>query len=205
MAQRCLLPDSALGSSFVAGWDLETKILEAVLMIRAVMGFLAVAGLALGGFGGYFIYLGGEVGSWPVTEGEVVTTRIRTELEVSGGTTVTKAARDRLRQHYPSITYRWTVDGESYTGSRYRLGATHEKFDTRAEAQAAARRFTPGTKVPVYYDPNSPSQAVLDPSATFVIYVPLLIGLLFLVTGALGLRYAEAIEQASAEKELASE
>ena len=168
-------------------------------MIKLFFAFLAVSGLAFALFGIYFITLGNKVGSWPSVEGQIVSVGIKTQLPGSTGPAYTKEQRDRLREYYPQIDYRWNINDIEYAGFRYRLGETHEKYDSRQEARAAAKKFKQGESISVYYDPEDPSQAVLDKTTTFSIYVPLIIGLLFLGTGALGLRYEEAISKAAME------
>lgn len=162
---------------------------------------LFLIGLAMAAFGIYFIVLGNEARSWPEVEGRVISTTIRIERDIAHGPKATRAQREQLRQYYPSVTYGWTVDGKSYTGSRYQLGTTHEKYRERADAKQAAARFPAGSAIPVYYDPGDPSQAVLDRSTSFAVYVPLTLGLFILGTAWAGLRRREALGQAFSAKD----
>ncbi len=163
--------------------------------LRFLLAAFCLLGLAMAGFGIYFIALGNAARSWPRVEGRVISTRIRIDYPTAG-TQGTRSQRQRLRQFYPSITYSWTVEGQSYTGSRYQLGTTHEKYDERQEAVKAAARFPAGAPIPVYYEPGNPSQAVLDPRTSAGVYVPLPLGLLILGLGWLGLRHRGALERA---------
>ncbi|MCB1058252.1 MAG: DUF3592 domain-containing protein [Acidobacteria bacterium] len=160
--------------------------------------FILVVGVAMMVFGIYFIVLGIEARSWPMVEGRVVSTTIRVETDVSSNTGATRAQRKRHHRYYPQVNYTWTVDGESYSGSRYTLGTTYEKFRERSDAREAAKQFPAGSAIPVYYDPKDPSQAVLDPSSSFAIYIPLLLGLFFAAASGLGLRFRKALEQTAA-------
>ena len=110
-------------------------------------------------------------------------------------TGTTGTSRNR---YYPEITYRWTVDGQSYEGDRYRLGETHEKYLEREAAVVAAGAFKNGMPIPVYYQVDHPSSAVLDPSLSVGVFVPLPLGLLFLASGWALLRFRPAIEKAMA-------
>ncbi len=156
---------------------------------------LAVIGLATTLFGIYFIALSRQAASWPSVTGHVVSTQVRTDhSQTDRG--LSAAERARTQRYYPDIHYRWSVDGQVYSGSRYRLGTSHEKFDSREQAEAAAARFPAQSTLPVYYDPRNPAQAVLDPGASVGVYAPLPLGLLFLGVGLLGLRYLPQLQQA---------
>ncbi len=162
---------------------------------------LAVLGLAFVIFGVYFIALGNQARGWPSVEGEVIATAVRTTRLQSHTSGVSREERERLRRYYPEITYRWTVDGVSYTGSRYRLGTTHEKFETRQEAAKAAAKFAAGKPLQVFYDPASPASAVLETAVSGGVYAPLPIGLVFLACGLLGWRYRRVIAANAANAE----
>lgn len=159
---------------------------------------LSVSGLAMLLFGIYFLFLGDEVGRWPSTEGEIVDTRIRIWSPVRA-TFEEQRLKGDITEYYPQVEYRWTVDGTAYEGKRYKLGTTHDKYRDRDQAQAAARRFVAGEPITVYYDPDAPSQAVIDPSKDwFALFVPSVLGLLFVGTGYPFYRWGPAIEKAAA-------
>ena len=169
-----------------------------IRFIPVFFGLLALLGLAFALFGIWFIALGNEARCWPSVEGKVISTSVRTDVMQSHSASASKESRERRRRYSPSFTYTWTVDGQTYTGSRYQLGTTHEKYKTREEATRAAAKLRGGTAVPVYYDPDDPASAVLDNSTSFGVYVPLPLGLLFLVSGVVGFRHRRAIEKGMA-------
>ena len=153
------------------------------------LSLVVLLGLSMAGFGVYFITLGNEARNWPAVEGEVISTRIFIDISIATTTGITESQRERERRYYPSVTYQWSVDGRVYTGSRYRLSDTYEKFKTRAAAVVAASRFKTGAPVRVYYDPAHPDQAVLETAVSAGVHVPLWLGLLIFVMGWLGFRY----------------
>ena len=102
------------------------------MLLKAGFLFLCLIGLALTGFGVYFIGLGYAARDWPEVEGQVASTFVRTETASSAET---RAQREASRRFYPEIRYGWSVAGERYSGSRYRLGTTHETYKTREEAE----------------------------------------------------------------------
>ena len=118
---------------------------------------------------------------------------------MAGSASRSREERERRRQYYPSIAYRWEVDGQTYSGSRYRLGTTHDKFNEREDAVAAAVKYRNGAPITVYYDPKNPSEAVLDNSLSVAVFAPLLLGFLFAPVGWLGLRHQDKLKAALAK------
>lgn len=155
---------------------------------------LSAVGIAMFLFGIYFVVLGDEVGGWPSAEGTIVETRIRIWSPVRA-TFEEQRLKGDITQYYPEIEYRWTVDGTTYEGDRYKLGTTHKKYDERDDARKAAQRFSAGERITVYYDPDAPDQAVLDPSKDwFALLAPSVLGLVFIGTGILLQRLGPAMQ-----------
>lgn len=175
------------------------------MFLKLLSAFLILAGLFFALFGVSFIFQGYAAEGWSRTEGEVVSVSV--EVDVSINNTAPNGTRrsSGVRRYYPSIAYTWTVDGERFEGSRYRLGETHEAFLDRGDALKAAQRFRNGESIPVYYSAERPDQAVLDPSLSVGVFVPLPIGLLLLVSGWGLLRSAPAIEEALRAQHAASQ
>jgi hypothetical protein len=67
------------------------------------------------------------------------------------------------------VRYEFTVDGvrreAGVIGYRGMLGTALE------DAETLVRKYRPGTKVSVWYDPSQPGRAVLEPGASMVSYV----------------------------------
>ncbi|MEM9553583.1 MAG: DUF3592 domain-containing protein [Acidobacteriota bacterium] len=68
----------------------------------------------------------------------------------------------------------------------------------RSDAVAAAIQYRNGMPITVYYDADDPAQAVLDPSLSVGVYVPLPLGLVFAGLGWALFRFGPAIERAAA-------
>lgn len=96
---------------------------------------------------------------------------------------------------YPEVAYTYAVNQREYNsqnlhgGSEYRL--------TRAGAAAEAARYPVGAEVEVYYDPEAPSDAILDRGLNrhyvFDVLLSLaVVGLAFLVTNVV---FAEAAKE----------
>lgn len=138
---------------------------------------LYLFGALLAGFGVYFYFLASAAESWPSVEGEVISTKVRMSVSRVGD------AAHRTYEYYPVIQYKYEVNGIEYAGERYQLGTTMEKFKEKKDATEMARGYPTGSKIPIYYDPNDPSGAVIEPSFSYSVFVPSLLGILFLLSG----------------------
>jgi hypothetical protein len=138
--------------------------------------------LGLGGWHIYEISRIVESQSWKKTTGLVVASTSEPGTLASFTT-------------YPQVTYAYSVDKYGYSsktlhwGSEYRL--------THAGAAAEAARYPLGAEVEVYYDPEAPSEAVLDRGVNrhylFDVLLSLaVVGLAFLVTNVV---FAEAAKE----------
>lgn len=85
--------------------------------------------------------------SWPSVPGTILTSEVES---VRGGKSTT---------HGLKVLYTWTVEGQRYEGTRYRLNAW--RSSDRGYAEGLVERFPAGVTVPVYYRPGQPSEAVL--------------------------------------------
>ncbi len=61
----------------------------------------------------------------------------------------------------PEVEYTYTVGGETYTSNTLAWDVT--EVSSRQHAQTQAARYTPKAPVTVYYDPEDPSRALLNP------------------------------------------
>lgn len=129
--------------------------------------FLPLCGLGVlvlfGGFGAYFLYeayRGRQQASasqgWPTAAGQVTAAQVRQLTNYSEhGSSVAYA---------PAVEYAYSVLGQPFTGDRITFGLdeTHAK---RAKAEEVLARYPVGGTVTVHYDPNNPSDAVLEQRA----------------------------------------
>ena len=71
-----------------------------------------------------------------------------------------------------ALVYEYEVGGRKYSGSRITLYDAPSSNRTQAESLLA--RYPVGSDHPVYYDPDKPEFAVLQPGATLWHYLPFL-------------------------------
>jgi hypothetical protein len=77
-----------------------------------------------------------------------------------------------------SIEYHYVVNGVAYTGAQ-QMGS----FIRQSSAQARAERYPVNSRVIVYFDPEQPANAVLEPGYTKVM-LAIAGGVVFLLLGA---------------------
>ncbi len=87
-----------------------------------------------------------DVAFWPTARGVVIDTGIRYDAAVFGDDFV------------PVVRFRYQVTGTSYESSRIWRYPTGVQ---KARARQIARRYAPGARVVVYYDPATPATGVL--------------------------------------------
>jgi hypothetical protein len=110
---------------------------------------------------------------WPSTQAEVLSSKV----EVS----TTSGGRDghTSTSYTPHITYRYTVSGKAYTGTR---GAFVYKASS-ANANAFCKRFPVGARVPAYYDSANPAEAVLVRDGYGMLWIFVAFGAVFASIG----------------------
>jgi hypothetical protein len=86
--------------------------------------------------------------AWPFVPGEVIESAVERH-GISGD------------QYSAVVRYRYRVGSKDYEGDRIRIGG--HRILTQAGAQARANKYSIGRRVRVYYDPQRPAHAVLEP------------------------------------------
>ncbi len=138
----------------------------ALLSLLSTIGVvLAVTGLIVLGFGMRRMGQASRRRKWPTTPGSIrsstTVARIAPALPQHGEDEEDAAARPPQTLHRPEVTYTYTVDGKTYTGTA--LGLDTVEVSNERMAREHAARYVPGAPVTVYYDPENPSRALLEP------------------------------------------
>lgn len=146
-----------------------------------VMGWvILVVGAALTAWGWFNLDQGRASRGWPTAEATIESSQVISRR--SSSTTGTRSGR----RYNPEIRFEFTVDGKPYTGDRVSFRDDH--YGKREPAAEIAARYPVGSTVTVYYPPENPAEAVLEPTYDWSTYIPPGIGLFFFVTGAFLLR-----------------
>ncbi len=105
---------------------------------------------------------------WPTVTGKILASRIDTAI-VDNSTTVEdeeSSGRRQLRQDEEvttaSVRYAYRVGDKDYQSTRLYIGRP-VFYGSSVVAAATAAKYLPDAQVPVYYNPDNPAQAVLEP------------------------------------------
>jgi hypothetical protein len=96
--------------------------------------------------------------SWPSVQGKIVSGVIREESY----TTETEKGDQTSTYYRPEFEFRYVVDNTTYTSSQ-RVFGDSPKYEKREKAQDDLKKYPKAGPVQVYYDPNDPSNGVLEP------------------------------------------
>lgn len=94
---------------------------------------------------------------------------------------VERSSGDNDPVYAADIRYDYTVGNQRYLGTRVGFGDLSSANSSAAEA--VLQRYIPGQQIPVYYDPDHPENAVLEPGFAPEIWLPIGVGAFFLLSG----------------------
>ena len=117
---------------------------------------------------------------WPVTSGVIRSVSMH-------GAPFNGPGADQ-NSYYSDIVYDYQVAGASYSGTRVTFGGLwliYNNGSNKSQVRAVLDRYPVGKQVSVYYDPNAPETAVLEPKITDRTWTPLVFSVLFLLWGTL--------------------
>lgn len=135
-----------------------------------------VIGAAFAFFGYRSYQLGKQSLDWPVAKGSVIQSEIRESLRTTGSGTNKRT----VTEHIPEVTYTYNVDGQSYQSSRITFGAVN-----KLNAGNTVARYPKDKPIEVFYNPQKPDQAVLEPGAEPTSNLVFMgIGVILLIAGA---------------------
>jgi len=109
---------------------------------------------------------------WPTASGQILSSMIHTitSTDNDGGTTTS---------YEPKVEYSYAVMGSPMNGSRIAFGAMGSDYKS---AQKILARYPVGAAVEVRYNPEKPTEAVLETSARGATLFTVL-GIIFMVVG----------------------
>jgi hypothetical protein len=94
-------------------------------------------------------------GSWPAVQGTVTESWIEEDATTEEDGTIS-------RRYAPKVSYRYTVMGMEYQGDRIAFGPGTS--GSRSSAEKVLARYPKGGAALVYYNPEKPTDAVLERS-----------------------------------------
>jgi len=95
-----------------------------------------------------------QVESWPTIPGVILSSELheRSSTDDDGTTSYT---------YQPVIEFSYKVMGLEYTSSQYRMGSRGTSYNHK-KAESIANRYPVGQRVDVRYNPEKPTEAVLE-------------------------------------------
>ncbi|HQO58006.1 MAG TPA: DUF3592 domain-containing protein [Candidatus Omnitrophota bacterium] len=116
--------------------------------------------------------------SWPTAQGVVVSSEVAAHRS--------RSRKGHHRTTYGAkVRYEYTVNGVQYSSDKISFG--EYRTHNRGPAQATADRYPPQVEVVVYYNPDKPEEAVLEPGKRGGIVIIFIVGGVFGAVGVLGL------------------
>ncbi|MBP7582560.1 MAG: DUF3592 domain-containing protein [Spirochaetes bacterium] len=135
-----------------------------------------VIGIGLLGLGYCFQKKAESILRWPGVTGKVIATKVvqsTTERSLRGND---GAAESKL-SYYPVIEYEYAVGGKKYRSDRLSLSVDQRSSPRYLEP--ILKKYSPGTAVVVFYNPDSPADAVLE-KANWLHWIFYVIGAIWL-------------------------
>jgi len=138
--------------------------------VSVVCGVFVLGGLGVAGYGIRIIHQARESASWVPTDGQITHSQM---VSNSGGEGTTYA---------PEVHYTYQVEGKEYNGTRIFIG--DNRYSSNGDyARNYIERYPVGKEVSVYFDPQQPGSAILEPGTSKKSYFPLALGLGFAAFG----------------------
>ncbi len=95
--------------------------------------------------------LGRASPQWPMAEAKILTATVAAKWHPTAGT-----------YYVPRVHDAYTVAGQQHVGDMICPGVEQFGYGGKTEAQTHVARYPVGTNVPVHYNPENPTQAVLE-------------------------------------------
>jgi Protein of unknown function (DUF3592) len=118
---------------------------------------------------------------WPSVSGTVTTSSV-VEEQIEDDGDNDNSTRRMVYRYQIDLRYAYRVNARDYVGTSAGFGWT-AIYGEREGAETAAGRYAPGDNVPVYYDPDHPATAVLEPDNRQGSFAPLVFSAIFAVAG----------------------
>jgi hypothetical protein len=106
--------------------------------------------------------------TWPTAAGVVTSSEVDHSTDAEGGDS-----------YSPEVDYQYQVDGQTITNNQIKFG--ENSYSSRRKAEEIAANYPLGQQVTVYYEPERPTNAVLEPGVSAGSYIVISIGALFLL------------------------
>ncbi|NJN44561.1 MAG: DUF3592 domain-containing protein [Anaerolineae bacterium] len=138
------------------------------LQSLAITFIFLVIGAGLSWWGWTILQNARSSSSWPATQGQITESTLDHSTDAEGGDS-----------YSPEVTYTYQVNGIFYENGTIKFG--ENSYSSQRKAQEILNRYPVGQMVSVYYDPDKPGRAVLEPGVSGGSYIVFGIGVLFVL------------------------
>src|SRR3989344_4223740 len=107
--------------------------------------------------------------NWPSVQGKIISSDIQIHRNIRQGSNYSSA-----------ILFEYFINGTRYFSNRVSFGGTSSKL---ISIQRVLVKYPIGTGVLVYYNPQKPQIAVIEPGVTFSTIIFTLVGIIFTIVG----------------------
>jgi len=111
--------------------------------------------------------------NWPTADGVIESSEVAKSTNSDGDT-----------MYSAEVVYQYEVNGQKLDSDNVFFGGDYSS-SSRSDASGTVNRYPVGKEVEVFYDPDEPSNSVLEPGAKWMSYMVYGIGMVFLVVGLL--------------------
>lgn len=139
-------------------------------MSKLVGEIFLLVGVAVGAVIVWQLIKGMRSKNWPTALGVVTDAQVSMHYDDEG-----------TRMYKPEVAYRYDADGLEYNGNKRTFG--EYSSSNRRRAEKIVGQYRPGSQVQVYYNPEDPGVAVLEPGTSWVLAIFLLFPVVFIGIG----------------------
>ena len=109
--------------------------------------------------------------NWPAVPGTITVSQVTISTDEDGTT------------YYADVQFKYVVNDRWHTAATVNFGEYGS--GSRSHADKIVARYPPGSPVTVYYNPDEPNTAVLEPGVTWGSYFNIFMALLFFIIPAI--------------------
>lgn len=118
---------------------------------------------------------------WPSVSGTITTSSVIEEL-IEDDSDKDSTTRRKIHRYHVDLRCDYRVNARDYVGTSAGFGWA-AVYGLREQAETAASRYKPDEPVRVYYDPDHPGTAVLEPDNRQGSLAPLVFSAIFAIAG----------------------
>jgi hypothetical protein len=137
---------------------------------KMLFGVLIITGIVVCSWGFHLYIKAQNSKNWPATNGKFLSSKVESYWTRSGSSRRSR----RVRMYRAKVLYEYSVDGIKYTSSK--ISFVGYNSSKRNEVKSIVDKYPKNKSATVYYDPENPEIAVLQPGETRGIHIPFIIG-----------------------------